>query len=261
MLDDKGNKSNLLNGIKDLISDYNKDVAELTKNDAIMVSELYKILSPALYFLMPHFPEDYEGFNNKKKLERNDLNMSYIFEYTMVDYDSIFFSNKDKENQVDTPHMVCFIKNTGENLSLIERTIGRKINGDLLFLIRKKEAFWELPNRVFVIDSEYDCIAEIELFSNLYFQLTVEKDAGILEDVEKRYRKFLMSQFEKYSTIVFNNDEEIFSKNGEVFYPSSFLSMKKELGVKEQGDRIKAVRSNMFDVNMMYSNIIRVSGE
>lgn len=257
MLIDKGIKKNLLTSLGVLINDYNKGVAELAKNDAIVLGELYKMIHSSIHFIMPHFPEDYKTYEKKKKIDRNDLNMSYMFEYTMVDYDDVFFFDKEKENKVSTTHSIFYIKKKEDSFLRLESAIGKKIKGDLVFLMRVKDGFWELPNRAFVVDDEYDCIEEIELFPNLYFQLTIEKDANILEDVEKRFREFVLSQFTKYSLIVFNNDEEFFSKNGEVFFPASFLEEKSELVINEQNERIKAVKSNIFDLNMMYSNIIR----
>lgn len=261
MLDEKGNIKNLLNGLQILESDYEKGVVDIRKNDIVIVKEVNSLIKNAIHVLMPMFPEDFDSYNKKKKIERDDLGLSYLFEYNLVDYDSIFFSDKEKENEVDNPHFLCFIKNKNGNLNKIESAIGKRIRGDLLFVIRKKEGFWELPNRSFVLDNEYDCIDELDLFPNLYFQLSIEKDLNILSESEKGFRKFTTELLTKFSTIVFNNDEELFSKNGETFYPSSFLEEKRVLTLSEQNNRIKEVKESMFDINLLYSNIIRFGGE
>jgi hypothetical protein len=186
--------------------------------------------------------------------------MVSIFEFNFIDYDDVFFKEKNKQNEVENPYLLIHIPES-KDFSNLEASTGSKIEGSLLIPVRKNNGYWELPLKAYILDEDLDCIKELELFPHLCFQLKLDKPDSVLDDAEINTRNFICDLFKKYVVICFNEDEEILSMKGQVFMPSSFLENKKDLNINKQIERVNKTIGVMYNLNLMYSNTIRLDGE
>lgn len=215
---DKNNTRAFIETLNDTIKSYEKDIIQLKKTDFLIIKSLYDCMLNITTFKVPYVPEEYTLYNKRASKDNNDLNISTSFEYDFSGYSKDILVSSALECSI--PFILVLIKNTNKNIEKLSSAIGTKINGDLLFLVKKQNNNWELPTRALSIKE--DKVDEVVLFKSIDYSLDLKKTKELLDDARKFYKNEILDLYEKYKAICFSEMESFQVSEKELIYPESF---------------------------------------
>lgn len=241
--------------IKNLLTDYKENRVSLTLHDANVINALNILIEKTTNFTMPLNPEDYNIYNHKKSINIYNFKVPMSFEYNFESYSQEYLINKKMELKL--PFILFYIPKTEDNFNDLEFHTGTKIHGDLVFVIRKISNHWEFPVSALVVDDELKQIDSLNLFSNLFFQLNVEKGKENVNNHMKLNNKDIIKKLHNFMIIASNKSENIMASDSSLLIPTSFLSKPKDLKLDELNKRVELNSNLLYTYNLLYSGSIR----
>lgn len=235
--------------LKQFIFDYDNDENELKRLDSKIIKELDVIISDTTNFAVPFMPTKYPKYNENKSLDTFNLNIpiAYEFDFEQPKKQQIIPESQD----ILAPYIIFVIPNIENKLALFSKLIGQKIEGDLVFMVRKYKGRWELPLKGISITPEK--IKDVIIFKSLHFELEVEKSSDLLFDANKYHKELLSNKIEEFSYVCLNNKENLFASKNGLIVAESFLSKKSKDDVDGLSKKINENKNGLFYLNALYN--------
>ena len=264
MLKLNGNKEDFESRLLSKIKEANKkpafaDAEEIQKNLQYKLKRrtlelILSISKSSIHFAVPNFPSDYENYSKKKKKKTFDISSVLSFEYDFVDFAEEFFGKKE-EVEFENPSIIFFIPSNSKYIEEMEMSIGSKINGGFLFVVKKTKTDWQISVLGYSVDEEMECTGEIAIFESDYMKIKYENATDFVDNSSMLYRKSIFDVFTNSIYIALNEDEELYLSDKGVFVPSTFFSNKiKDIPLSRQEERIKSQKRLITSMEILYSN-------
>lgn len=243
------------NQLKLLLKNYEENKVALKPFDYEILKEIYSLIEISIDFAMPYYPSDYKDYDKKKSLDMYDLKTTIAYEFNFECYSKEFKINKKLETKI--PYIIFTIPLINDNLKKLSFHTGTEIHGNLVFMVRKYASHWELPTKGFIVDNDYKLIEEILIFSNLHFNLSIEKDAETLSHAEILYKREVLDRLFNYSKIALTNIETIMATKRDLIVATAFLSPINKISDFDISKRIEKNGVLLYNNNLLYSLSIR----